>query len=457
MGASLGREWETAVKFARVGLLVALCALLAAFAVGCSDSVGGDSAEPATAIFDAPPRTDEAAYTQWFVRQALEFYETHGREATFLHYNDTDSMDGPWYVVIIRSDGETVANATRPDLVGTNSWERRDIYGKPNGREVLTTTEEGRWVDYHFTHPATGQPEQKHTWAIRHDGHVFLSGWYDVEESDAPPKLVRRPYAKYLVNDAIERYETEGLDYLLDYHNSSDGLDGQWYVAIVDSDGKILANPFQPDLVGTDASSLTDRTGKNLGQEFLAATEEGHWVEYFYLHPETGEDTQKHSWVVRLNDLIFIAGWYESEDVPAKDEVAYYTWHLVNEAIEQYETKGVVAAAAQYSDPSAIDGQWYAFIIQLDGKIIGHPNPEIVGKQVTDLRDINGKPHGSLLATAGETGAWLDYYFADPVDGRARQKHSWVILYDGLRFGSGWYEVSESAAAGDGSEDSADS
>lgn len=397
---------------------------------------------------DAPPRSDAAAYTQWFVRQAIEHYDSEGLDATFEHYNDPASVDGPWYVVIIRFDGEVVANATRPDLVGTNSSERRDIYGKPNGREVLSSPEEGRWVDYHFTHPATGQPEQKHTWAVHHDGYVFLSGWYELGESDAPPKIARRPYARYLVAEAIERYESEGREHALAYHNSPDSIDGEWYVFIARADGISQANANRPDAVGTDLSNVTDITGKNYGRELFAATAEGSWVDHYDTHPETREETRKHTWVVRHDDLIFGTGWHEPAAVPAPGEVAYYTWHLVHEAIERYETAGLDAAVSHHSDPANVDGQWYAFIIAGDGTILGHPNAEIVGKKVSDLRDINGKPYGEQLATAGETGAWLDYYFADPVDGRPRQKHSWVVLYDGLWFGSGWYEVDEAVADG---------
>ena len=437
------------MRLAGLTLHVVLVAAVLAVAAAGAGAQDNGSAETAS---DAPPRSDTAAYTQWFVRQAIEYYDAEGLDATLEHYNDPTSVDGSWYVVIIREDGEVVANATRPDLVGTNSWERRDIYGKPNGREVLTSPEAGRWVDYHFTHPATGQPEQKHTWAVHHDGYVFLSGWYEVGESDTPPKLARRPYARYLVADAIERYEREGRDHTLAYHNSPDSLDGEWYVFIADSDGIMLANANRTDIVGIDASNLTDSTGKNYGQEILVTTAEGKWVDYYFTHPTTGEDTLKHTWAVRHDDLIFGTGWHDSGVVPAHDEVAYYTWHLVHEAIERYETAGLDAAVAHHSDPANVDGQWYAFIVRGDGTILGHPNAEIVGMQMSDLRDINGKRHGEQLAAVGETGGWMDYYFADPTDGRPRQKHSWAVLYDGFWFGSGWYEVEGPAPDGAAAE-----
>ena len=99
--------------------------------------------------------------------------------------------------------------------------------------------------------------------------------------------------------EAIDRYETLSREYTLDYHNLPDSVDGEWYVFILDSDGISVANANRTDIVGTDRSNATDITGKNYGQEILATTAEGSWVDYHFTHPEMGEDTLKHSWVVR--------------------------------------------------------------------------------------------------------------------------------------------------------------
>ena len=43
----------------------------------------------------------------------------------------------------------------------------------------LEVTEAGRWVDYLFVNPATGEEGIKHSWVVRHDGLVIGSGWYE--------------------------------------------------------------------------------------------------------------------------------------------------------------------------------------------------------------------------------------------------------------------------------------
>lgn len=434
------------MRLVRPSLSVLLVA--AVLALGVAGAAAQD--EPAPELIsedgdsEAPPRGDEAAYTQWLVRQAIERYDADGRDATLAYYNDPASVDGQWYVFIVNSEGILIGHATRPDLRGTSTAARHDVFGKPYGQEIVAATEEGRWVDYYFTHPDTGEPEQKHSWIVRHDGLFFGSGWYDVDESEAPPKIARRPYARYLVAEAIDRYDTEGREYTLGYHNSPDSLDGEWYVFITASDGISVANANRPDIVGTDRSNATDITGKNYGQDIVAATAEGSWVDYHFTHPETGEDTLKHSWVVRHEDLIFGVGWHTSDEVPPQTDVAAYTQYLVHRAIERYAAEGREAVVAHYNDPATVDGQWYVVIHDEVGTIIAHPvRPDLLGTDSADVVDINGKPFGAEVDAAGEAGAWVDYYFIDPGDGEPKRKHTWAIRYDDLLFASGWYTVPE--------------
>lgn len=427
-----------------VGLIAAVL-LLATAGVGAQDEPTPEliSEEPTD---EAPPRSDEAAYTQWFVRQGIERYDADGRDAALEYFNDPASVDGQWYVFVVNAEGILIGHPTRPDLRGTSTAARHDVFGKPYGQEVVAATAEGRWVDYYFDHPETGRFEQKHSWVVAHDGLFIGSGWYDVDESEAPPKIVPRAYARYLVAEAIERYDTQGRDYTLEYHNSPDSLDGEWYVFIADSEGTSLANANRTDIVGTDRSNATDITGKNYGQEIMATTAEGSWVDYYFTHPETGEETQKHSWVVRHDDLIFGVGWHASGEVPPQTDVAGYSQYLVAEAIERYAVEGRDATVEHYSDPAIVDGQWYAIVADADGVIIAHPlNEDLIGVDTEDLTDVNGKAFGEEIELAGTSGAWVDFYNVDPTDGVTKRKHLWVIRYDDLMFGSGWYTVPEPA------------
>ena len=49
-----------------------------------------------------------------------------------------------------------------------------------------------------------------------------------------PPKSTPADYTKFLVRDAISRYESEGLDATVAYYNTKESVDGQWYVFMSD-------------------------------------------------------------------------------------------------------------------------------------------------------------------------------------------------------------------------------
>ena len=257
----------------------------------------------------APAKSDEPAYTRYFVQQAVDRYQEQGRQAAFGHYNSADSVDGQWYVFVIE-DNEIIVHSTRPELLNTGVAHLTDIYGKPYGKELAGVSEEGGWIDYVFLNPATGQNRQKHSWVIRHDSLVFGSGWYEDQAPPPPTKDNPAAYTQYFVQQAIDRYEEQGRQATIDHYNSTDSVDGPWYIFIID-DGVTVSIATNPELVGTRTGPRTDVNGKNYGQELAAATEAGSWVDYVRRNPATDQLEQKHSWVIRRDGLIFGSGWYE--------------------------------------------------------------------------------------------------------------------------------------------------
>ena len=128
--------------------------------------------------------------------------------------------------------------------------------------------------------------------------------------------------------------------------------------------------------------------------------------------------------------------------VPPRSAPAEYTRFFVDNAISMYETQGLDATLAYYNRPESTDGQWYVFIADENKIIVAHAAvPGLVGKHASQALGPNSYPAGSALAaSATESGAWFDYTYANPASGAVEIKHSWVIIHDGLIFGSGWYE-----------------
>ncbi len=261
----------------------------------------------------SPGKDDLPAYTVSLVEQAIDYYQANGRQAAIDYYNDPDNVDGRWYVFMYDENNIRIAHPTVKSLLGkpVAGPTGVDINGYAYGQDMVKTTEAGQWVSYVFLNPSTGREEVKHTWLKKHYGLMFGSGWYEGNHQ-VPPKSNPIDHTVSLVQQALRRYARQGQDATIDYYNTPESVDGEWYVFIIGADGRIMAHANQ-SLVGQDLKGDlgVDVTGYRFGDSILAATEEGLWVDYVFENLTTGNQEYKHSWVVQRDGLIFGSGWYQ--------------------------------------------------------------------------------------------------------------------------------------------------
>ena len=256
------------------------------------------------AIAGIPPRSAPAEYTMHFVESAIARYETQGREATLAHYNREESVDGQWYVFIIDENDLVIGHPDSErrglDLKG---WVGTDANGYNFGPEMLSATEDGKWVSYVYRNPedggiGSGDFELKNVWVDRHDGLLFASGWYiDADE-----------FTKMLVSIAVDNFREgglpatvayfaspgsalAGLEAAIDYYNAAETVDGRWSAFIGDPSGKVVAHS-DPAMIGKDTEDLLD-------SEPYEATEDGVWVESESLR----------IYVAGYDGFVFASGW----------------------------------------------------------------------------------------------------------------------------------------------------
>ncbi len=262
-------------------------------------------------------KTSPAEYTRAFVADAVRYYKENGRGQTVAYYNSQESVDGDWYIFIADENDVLIVHPTIPSLIGEplDSPIFVDASGYHQGKALTATTGEGQWVDYLSINPATGQGEVKHTWAIRHDGYIFGSGWYE-RHLFRPPQTRPAEYTRAYVTEAIQRYALVGKEDAFNYYNSMESVDGQWFLFVVGPDDTMLVHPAVPEKVGHDLKGPvgTDSRGNNFGAQILSTDGEGQWVDYYDPNPARGNKEElKHAWAVKYDDYIFGSGWYESE------------------------------------------------------------------------------------------------------------------------------------------------
>ncbi|MXY60358.1 MAG: hypothetical protein F4Y96_07985 [Chloroflexi bacterium] len=265
---------------------------------------------------------------------------------------------------------------------------------------------------------------------------------------DAPSKGNAPAYTVWLVEQALARYERDGLSATLDYYNSQPS-DGPWYVFIGNEEGLITAHP-DAELRGEPLTGAlgTDVTGYEFGRAMAGAGEEGRWVTYVFTNPETGDQQRKHSWVVRRGANYFGSGWYDFSSYtappPSKANAPAYSVWLVEQALARYERDGAEATLDYYNSPEALDGSWYVLVIEDRGgalySVANSNRPDLVGTAEERI-DANGYDYGAAFTETvdGGAGQWVSYVFTHPVTREDAPKHTWIVRRGQLLFGAGWY------------------
>ena len=376
--------------------------------------------------------------TKEYVNKAIGFYRQYGLLATESYYNSPASVEGPLYLFMTDENDIYIVHPIEPERVGTDIKEVTDGAGDPLGQRIAQATEEGVWVEYYWPHPVTGEKELKTTWAIRHDGKIFASGYYTASPAWAgeDPWEFTQDY----VGRAIERYNNDGLESMQNYYNSVVSFEGQWYLFATDENDRYIVHPVFPNLIGTDIKALTgkDSEGNPLGESLAKAADggEGTRVEYQWPHPITLVEAPKIAYAVRHNGVLFASGYY-----PLPEDPRTYTQDYVAEAIAYYENHGLAATVDYYrSKESVAEGVWFLALLDKDGKFLTHyVNDGLVGTHAEDYWSPDGTDVGRRMLASTEEGHWFQATFPNIRGAGDNHRITWAVRHDGLVFASGYF------------------
>jgi cytochrome c len=120
--------------------------------------------------------------------------------------------------------------------------------------------------------------------------------------------------AQALCDRAVLHMKEVGTETAIKDFNDSNGgyVDRDLFVIVYDPNATIMTGVSA--LIGKNARSLTDVTGKEFGKDIIEAAHEkdGSWVEYHMTNPATKKVELKSSYIRKFGDYVVFVGAYKS-------------------------------------------------------------------------------------------------------------------------------------------------
>lgn len=121
---------------------------------------------------------------------------------------------------------------------------------------------------------------------------------------------------------------------------------------------------------------------------------------------------------------------------------------MAERGIALYKAKGKDELMKRISakDPDFCQGELYIDIRDVKtGIVLAHPyNASIVGKDLTDVPDANGKTYRrEIIERAAKSvgkGFWVDYMYKNPKSGKIEPKTTYILGVDGFVLEAGLYK-----------------
>lgn len=249
--------------------------------------------------------------------------------------------------------------------------------------------------------------------------------------------------ARAMLDRAVVAYRKNPRQALVDFSMVGPFIDHELYVYVVGEDGVMRASGGSSvALVGRDVRNLKDVDGKLFISEMLAEArvKDSGSVAYRWADREHGGIERKVAYFQKVGDAIIAVGYYIHRSSPQE---AGALLEKATAAVKQ----DAKAAFARFND---INGGYtmddlYVFVVSIDDMVMraNGASPRLVGRNVSDLRDVDGKRiFGQSMATVKTKGnAELRYTWRNPVTRRAETKITYLERVGNYAVGVGYYQL----------------
>jgi signal transduction histidine kinase len=356
-------------------------------------------------------------------------------EAAFEEFRSPGSRwrQGESYIFVLDLQGNVLVHPD-PSMEGQNEIDLKDVNGKPIIRgllETVTTSPDKTdgWYHYQWPVPNGLLPRWKSSYAKlvkapSGRSYVVASGMY----SDR----MEKPFVVDMVEGAVDELEKKGeAAFQMFRDQTGPFLAKDAYIFVVRTDGTMLVNPAFPSLEGKNLLAVKDTQGRALIRDMIkvAQTSGSGWVDYMWPKPGESVSTQKSTYVstAQLGDETVIVGCgvYLADApkaLPAQPKMtAPQVVSLVDEAAALLQAEGEKAYPEFRKTPSKwFHDDVYIFLWTMSGIRVFHAaNPEGEGQDVSDLKDVLGRPIGKMFLEVGSSPSgegWAHYMYPQPGD-----------------------------------------
>ena len=403
---------------------------------------------------------------QDMVNKAIELFYTHPHTAISMIHDKDNTLfhDAEIYVTILDVNGTIVADGNHPGLVGAEMEHIRGTLGTYLGDLYAENVSiYGRWIDYYWTNPVSGQPDDlRLVWVKTHGEYMFAAGIYpespDTEYEDVLTEFDtdRQKTVYTMLDNAIQSFGTD-TDMTVSMIHDTDNIlfhDAEIYPVISDIYGTVIAHGFMPEMAGQNLYNVTDGRGSNMGELFVDnAMYHGTWVEYYWPNPATrhGDTEKKTALLVNRGGYTFAAGIYPDYIEPYQDLTPYdmerrhLAQSMVEHAISSFQLDPYLTIDTIHDNSNNLyrDGEIYVSIVHENGTVMAHgQSPHLVGTEIEYIKDARGSILEDIYdENRSVYGTWVEYYWPNPVMSGSNDELylAWIKSSSDYVFSSGIY------------------
>lgn len=120
---------------------------------------------------------------------------------------------------------------------------------------------------------------------------------------------------------------------------------------------------------------------------------------------------------------------------------------MVDKAIAYIKKNGREKAFAEFNNAQGqfTDRDLYVVVYDMKGKVLSHgANPKMIGKDVYELRDVDGKffvkERVEMMSKGPDAKGWQDYKFMNPVSRQIEPKSMYIKRHEDMIVGCGIYK-----------------